>query len=149
MEASVRALRRRRRRYTRSALTHRILYGPRFRLEIPLPGGRYLAGRLTLSRRRRGPRPMSWPVRLVLWAVFAAAAWLALGWPGIPSGLVAAIVAELVVAYRWSAGAGVRTRRPAGPGSDPGGLAGVREPRSPRPSGWSGAEERPVPPHLG
>lgn len=145
MEASVRALRRRRRRYTRSALAHRVLYGPRFRLEIPLPGGRCLAGRLTLSRRHMP----GWPVRLALWAVCAAAAWLALGWPGVPAGLVAAIVAELVVAYRWSAGAGVRTRRPAGPGSDPGGLAGVREPRSPRPSGWSGVEEQPVPPQLG
>jgi hypothetical protein len=39
-------------------------------------------------------------VRLPLWIVPVAAAWLALGWPGIAAGLAAGILAELIFSYR-------------------------------------------------
>jgi hypothetical protein len=126
--ASVRALRRRRRRYAFSAHHHRALRVFWLPMTISLPGGRHL------QRRRR----MFWRVRLPLWVVLAVAGWLVLGLWGIPLGLAAAIVAEVVFSYRPPHGS--RRRR------DPGDLAGVREPRRPRPTGGAGAVELPVGP---
>jgi hypothetical protein len=123
--APVRALRRRRRRYAMSARRRRMLRTFWFPTTISLPGGR------RLERRKY----MFWRVRLPLWAVFAVAGWLVLGLWGIPLGLAVAVVAELLFSYRRPHG--FRPRR------DPGGLAGVREPRRPRPTGGAGAVELP------
>jgi hypothetical protein len=128
--APVRTLRRRRRRYAMSAHRRRMLRVFRFPTTISLPGGRRLERRMY----------MFWRVRLPLWAVFAVAGWLVLGLWGIPLGVGVAIVAELLFSYRRPGG--LRPR----PGRDPGGLAGVREPRRPRPTGGSGAVELPVGP---
>ncbi len=147
MEASVRALRWRRRRYALSARVWRVRYGRQFRWAIALPG-RAAAGRLGVPVPARDAR-LAWRVRLVLWAALAAAGGLVLGWVGIAPGLTAAIAAELAFSYRWSASAWLRSRRHGGP--DPGDPAGVREPRRPRPSGGAGAMELPgdpVPPGL-
>ena len=147
MEASVRTLRWRRRRYALSARVWRVRYGRQFRWAIPLPGGRRLGGRVSLFLRR--DNRLAWRVRLVLWTALAAAGGLVLGWVGIAPGLTAAIAAELAFSYRWSAGAWLRSRRHEGP--DPGDPAGVREPRRPRPSGGAGAMDLPgdpVPPGL-
>ena len=141
MDASVQALRRRRRRYALSARRRRVLRGllP-FPGVIGLPGGRRLERQVYLS----------WRVRLPLWVVLAAAGWLVLGWIGVVPGLAAAILAELVFSYRWP-----RRGWPvsAGPGpGGPGGSAGVREPRRPRPTGDVGAAQLPVnpaPPGMG
>lgn len=134
MGASGRAIRWRRRRYALLA-RRRLLRLPTL---IGLPGGRLLERQVYLY----------WRVRLPLWAVLPAAGWLALGWVGIVPGVAAAVLAELVHSYRL-----VSYRRPgrswpvasptAGPG-DPGGSAGVREPRRPRPAGGAGAAELPA-----
>ena len=126
--AAVRAIRRRRRRYAmlaRRRRVRRVFWLPR---TISLPGGPRLERRMC----------MFWRVRLPLWAVFAVAGWLVLGLWGILPGVAVAIAAELVFSYR----------RPRGlrPGPDPGGLAGVREPRRPRPTGGAGAVELPIGP---
>lgn len=124
----VRALRRRRRRYAMLAHRRRMRRVFWFPRTISLPGGR------RLERRVR----MFWRVRLPLWAVFAVAGWLVLGLWGIPAGLAVAIAAEVVFSYRPPHGS--RPRR------DPGDLAGVREPRRPRPTGGAGSVELPIGP---
>jgi hypothetical protein len=132
METSVRALRRRRRRYALAAHRHHALHGLAFPAEIRLPGG----GRL----RRQGY--MFWRVRLPLWVVLAAAGWLVLGWIGVLPGLAAAILAEVAVNYRRPGSVPGPRPRPAGPG----GPAGVREPRQPGPTGGVEAAQLPVDP---
>jgi hypothetical protein len=141
MDASVRALRRRRRRYALSAHRRRVLPGLAFPRVTGLPGGRRLERQVYLF----------WRVRLPLWVVLAAAGWLVLGWAGVVPGLAAAILAELAFSFRWPCrGRPVSAPRP-GPGG-PGGSAGVREPRRPRPAGGGGAAQLPVdpaPPGMG
>jgi len=128
--AAARALRRRR-HYALSARRRRALWFPRV---ISLPGGRQLERR----------RYMFWRVRLPLWVVLAVAFWLVLGLWGVPAGVAVAIAAELVVSYRRPRG--FRRAHGPRPGWDPGGLAGVREPRRPRPTGGAGSVELPVGP---
>jgi hypothetical protein len=130
MDASVRALRRRRRRYALTARRRRVLRGLQFPAVIGLPGGR------RLERHAR----LFWRVRLPLWAVLGAAGWLILGWASVVPGAAAAILAELAFSYRQPRG---------GPVSEPGGpagAAGVREPRRPHPAGGAGAAQLPAGP---
>lgn len=134
MDASVRALRWRRRRYALSAQRRRVLRVVRFLRVIRLLGGRRLERHAYLF----------WRVRLPLWVVLAAAGWLVLGGPGVVLGLAVAILAELVFSYRPPRGA--RPVPTSGPGRGPGGSAGVREPRRPRPTGGVGAAPLPVDP---
>ena len=137
MDASVRALRRRRRRYALSAHRRRVLRGLQFPRVTGWPGGRRLERHAYLF----------WRVRLPLWAVLAAAGWLALGWTGVVPGAAAAILAELVFSYRQPRGG-----RPVSAPGGPGGSAGVREPRRPRPAGGAGAAQLPAgpaPPAIG
>jgi len=127
MDASVRALRRRRRHYALVARRHRMLGWLRLPVAVRLPG------RCRVERHAY----LFWRVRLPLWAVLGTIGWLAMGVLGVMPGLVVAFAAELVFSYRTVRGAGpVAT---AGPGQ---GLAGVREPRRPRPSGDSASAQR-------
>jgi hypothetical protein len=137
MDASVQALRRRRRRYALSARRRRVLHGllP-FPGVIGLPGGRRLERQVYLS----------WRMRLPLWVVPAAAGWLLLGWIGVVTGLGAAFLAELVFSYR-SRRRGRQVSAGPGPGG-PGGPAGVREPRRPHPTGDAGVAQLPIDPAL-
>ena len=137
MDAPVRALRRRRRRYALTARRRRVLRGLQFPRAIGLPGGRRLERHAYLFRR----------VRLPLWAVLTAAGWLALGWTGVVPGAAAAILAELAFSYRQPH----RSRPTSAPGG-PAGSAGVREPRRPHPTGDAGAAQLPAgpaPPAIG
>ena len=137
MEASVRTLRWRRRRYALSARVWRVRYGRQFRWAIPLPGGRRLGGRVSLFLRR--DNRLAWRVRLVLWAALAAAGGLVLGWVGIAPGLTAAIAAELAFSYRWSASAWLRSRRHGGrtPETRPGCVSRAGRARRAAPERWS------------
>jgi hypothetical protein len=131
MDASVRALRRRRRRYALVARRHRMLRWLRLPAAVRVPGGRRVERYAYLF----------WRVRLPLWAVLGIAGWLALGAPGVMPGLAVAFLVELVRSYRT-----VRRAAPvptAGPGP---GQSGVREPRRPRPSGDSASAQRPAGP---
>ncbi len=125
MHAPARALRRRRRHAVAAYRRRRLrkLWFPRM---ISLPRGRRLERRVYLF----------WRVRLPLWVVLAVAGWLVLGIPGVAMGLAVAIMAEMAVSYRLPRG--IR------PGRGPGDLAGVREPRRPRPSGGAAAAQLPL-----
>ena len=132
-----RDLRWRRRRYALSARRWWVLRWLRFPMAITLPGG----------RRHERHAYLFWRVRIPLWLVPAAAGWLALGWPGIPAGLAAGILAELVFSYRPPYGV---SRPIATPGQSWGtdGPAGVREPRRPHPTGGAEAAQLPTDPAL-
>jgi hypothetical protein len=132
MDASVRVLRRRRRRYALLARRHRVLRWLQLPAAVSLPGGRRVERHAYLF----------WRVRLPLWAGLATAGWLALGVMGVMPGLAAAVLTELVFSYRPVRG----TRPVATSGPGPGGTAGVREPRRPRPSGGDGPVQLPVGP---
>src|SRR5215469_2665333 len=156
MGASVWRLWWRRRGYLLYSRRGRLLRRVRFPDLIGLPGGRLLERYVYLW----------WRIRLPLWLVLPAAGWLALGWTGIMPGMAAAIgvvpgmaaaiVAEMVLSYRLFSyqrpGRGRPVFPPAtGPGP-PGGLAGVREPRRPRPTGGAeaaGLRVDPAPPGMG
>jgi hypothetical protein len=131
MDASVRALRWRRRRYGLLARRHRVLRRLQLPAVVSLPGGRRVERHAYLF----------WRVRLLLWAVLATAGWLALGVLGVMPGLAAAFVAELIFSYRPVGGAGPVATSGPGPGT-----AGVREPRRPRPPGGGASAQRPVGP---
>jgi hypothetical protein len=147
MDASVRALRRRRKRYAVSARRRRMLRAlrPRFPMAISLPGGRLVERHVYLF----------WRVRLPLWVVLAAVGWLVLGLSGLMPGLggvaagvvlglAVAILAEFVFSYRPPFGS--RPVPTSGPGRGPGDSAGVREPRRPSPTGGVEAAQLPVDP---
>jgi len=114
---------------------NRVLRRLRFPTVITLPGGR--------SRERYAY--LFWRVRLPLWIVPAAIGWLVLSWPGIAAGLAAGILAELIFSYRAPYGLSRPVATPLH-GGDPDGLAGVREPRRPRPTGGAGTVQLPVGP---
>jgi hypothetical protein len=123
-----RDLRWRRRRYALSARRRWVLRWLRFPMAITLPGG----------RRHERHAYLFWRVRIPLWVVPAAAGWLVLGWPGIPAGLAAGILAELVFSYRAPYGPSKPVATPGQSWGGPDGPAGVREPRRPHPT--DGAE---------
>lgn len=124
-----RALLQRRKRL--SARRRRVLRAMRFPAMITLPGGRHLERRVYLF----------WRVRLPVWVVLALAGWFVLGLAGVALGLAVAIVAETAFSYRPPRGSWPRRwRRGRGPGD----LAGVREPRRPKPTGGAGAVQLPA-----
>jgi len=128
-----RDLRWRRRRYALSARRRWALRWLRFPMAITLPGG----------RRHERYAYLFWRIRLPLWIVPAVAGWLVLSWPGIPAGLAAGILAEVVFSYRAPYGP---SRPVATPGQSwgPDDSAGVREPRRPHPTEGAGAAQLPI-----
>lgn len=130
-----RNLRRRRRRYARTARRQRLLGGLSLPHVIQLPGGRRFERQVYLF----------WRIRLPLWALFGLAGWLFLGWLGAVIGLVAAILVEVLFSFRRPHGLRPMRSSPPPPARG-GGSAGVREPRRPHPTRGAGSAELPVDP---
>jgi hypothetical protein len=130
MGRSVQALRWRRWRYALSARRHRALTFSGPIIELPR------------DWRLERQEYWFWRVRLTLWAVFAAAGWLALSWPRIAPGVAAGILVELAVSYRLRRGFEMEPEAEPDLGSS----AGMREPRTPRPTGDTGAAQLPADP---